>query len=73
MKQFIQLLDSIRGFDLVLFSVLLVAFEFVYVRIAHQPNAGFQLYAASWGMSVLTSLLIIKIVRYARERLHRPH
>ena len=71
MKRLVDLIDSIRGFELILFSVLLVVFEFIYVKIANQPNAGFQLYAASWAMAVLTSLAVIKILRRVRGQLNR--
>ncbi|MEY5007169.1 MAG: hypothetical protein RL764_485 [Pseudomonadota bacterium] len=68
MINFLSLLRSIKGPSLWLFGALALGFQIFYVRLADDPNAGFQLYAASWCMSLLSALSVIKALRLLQRR-----
>jgi len=66
MKKMIDLLDSLKGFELAFFSALLLGFQFVLVTIAPQPHE-LSLYLSALCMSLLCAMLVIKISRDLRD------
>lgn len=59
----LEILKSIKGVELAFFSIMLITSQWFYVSLANNPDAGFQLYASAWFMSVLTALTVIKFSR----------
>ena len=66
MRAMLDMLNSIKGFELVLFGILLVACQYFYVSLASYPKAGFQLYASAWFMAVMTAMVAIKLIRLVK-------
>jgi hypothetical protein len=71
MRAMVEMLNSIKGFELAFFGILLVACQYFYVVLASNPDAGFQLYASAWVMAVLTAMTAIKVSRLARALLSK--
>ncbi len=58
-----EILKSIKGVELAFFSIMLIASQWFYVSLANDSDAGFQLYASAWFMSIFTALTVIKFSR----------
>lgn len=71
MRAMVEMLSSIKGFELVFFGILLIACQYFYVSLASNPNAEFQLYASAWFMAILTAMTAIKVSRLTRAMLSK--
>lgn len=71
MKSMFELLESIKGFEGVVFVILLIACQYFYVSLSNDPDPGFELFASAWFMAVLTAMTAIKVSRLTRALLSK--
>lgn len=69
MTAMLNMLRSLKGIELALFSILLIACQYFYVSLARNTEAGFELYASAWFMAVLTAMTLIKASRLIRKKI----